>query len=251
MNGSAVNSLDLQDPERFTPESVGASSPRSVPVPHGLRRHAVYEVGLTSALLFGVVTIVRWIIGPSPISRAIPDIHLQLVLVGAAVGCLITLLILSPLGRASGGHMNPAITLAVWRYKAFPGCGVPYYVVAQLAGSALGPIFGRLVWGSPVARTPVVYAALQPAAGWTFWDLFGVEAATVGLIVVVVGLFLSVPCLARAVPYVVGFLVGAAIAGLGTITGGSANTARQFGPAIVSGRTHLLLPTSLPTSSRP
>jgi glycerol uptake facilitator-like aquaporin len=98
---------------------------------------------------------------------------------------------------------------------------MPYYVLAQLAGSALGPILGRLVWGSPVARTPVVYAALRPAAGWTFWDLFPVEAATVALIVLVVGLFSSVPRLARAVPYVVGFLVGAAIAGLGTITGGS------------------------------
>jgi len=62
----------------------------------------------------------------------------------------------------------------------------------------------------------------------------------VALIVLIVGLFLSVPRLARAVPYVVGFLVGAAIAGLETITGGSANPARQFGPAIVSGRTHLL-----------
>ena len=144
-------------------------------------------------------------------------------------------------GRASSGHMNPAITLAVWRYKAFPGCGVPYDVLAQLAGSALGPILGRLVWGSTVARTPVVCAALQPAAGWTFWDLFGVEAATVALIVLIVGLFSSVPRLARVVPYVVGFLVGAAIAGLGTITGGSANPVRQFGPAIVSGRTHLLL----------
>lgn len=157
-----------------------------------------------------------------------------------AVGFLLTLLILSPPGRASGGHMNPAITLAMWRYKAFPGSGVSYYVVAQLAGSALGAIVGGLVWASPVARTPVVYAALQPAPGWTFWDLFPVEAATVAVIVLVVGLFLSVPRLAGAVPCLVGFLIGAAIAGLGTITGGSENPARQFGPAIVSGRTHLL-----------
>lgn len=137
--------------------------------------------------------------------------------------------------------MNPAITLAMWRYRAFPGSGVAYYVVAQMAGSALGPIVARVAWGSPVARTPVVYAALQPARGWTFWGLFPVEAATVAVIVLAVGLFLSAPRLAGSVPYLVGFLVGAAIAGLGTITGGSANPARQFGPAIASGRTHLLL----------
>lgn len=73
--------------------------------------------------------------------------NLQLVLVGPAVGRLITLLILSPLGRASGG----------------------------LAGSALGPIVDRLVWGSPAARTPVLDAALHSAAGWTFWDFLSAQ----------------------------------------------------------------------------
>jgi glycerol uptake facilitator-like aquaporin len=176
-----------------------------------------------------------------PISRTLPNIDVELVLVGAVVGCLITLLILSPPGRGSGGHMNPAITLAMWRYKAFFGSGVPYYVVAQLAGSALGTIVGRLVWGSPVARMPVVYGAVQPAPGWTFWGLFPVEVATVAVIVLVIGRFLSLPRVAGPCLTSSDLLSGGAIAGLGTITGGGANPARQFGPAIVSGRTDLLL----------
>jgi len=52
------------------------------------------------------------------------------------------------------------------------------------------------------------------------------------LIIVLVGVFLSVPRLAPRVPWLVGGLIGAAIAGLGTVTGGSVNPARQFGPAV-------------------
>jgi hypothetical protein len=33
-------------------------------------------------------------------------------------------LILSPPVQASGGHMNPAISFAMWRFGVFPGAGV-------------------------------------------------------------------------------------------------------------------------------
>ena len=89
-----------------------------------LARDSGFEFVLTAVLLFGVVTIVRWVIGPSLISRAIPGIHIELVIVGAAVGLLLVGLILSPPGRASGGHTNPAISLAMWRFGVFPGAGV-------------------------------------------------------------------------------------------------------------------------------
>ena len=55
--------------------------------------HSALEFLLTFVLLSGVVTIVRWVIGPSAIARAIPHIHLQLLVVGTVVGLLITGLI--------------------------------------------------------------------------------------------------------------------------------------------------------------
>ena len=39
-----------------------------------LARHSALELILTSILLFGVTTIVRFVVGPSPISRAFPQI---------------------------------------------------------------------------------------------------------------------------------------------------------------------------------
>jgi glycerol uptake facilitator-like aquaporin len=205
-----------------------------------LARDSAFELILTSALLFGVVSIVRWVIGPSPISRTIPAIHTELWIVGAAVAFLLAGLILSPLGRASGGHTNPAISLAMWRFGVFPGAGVIPYTVAQLLGSVLGVVAARRVWGNVVAEPPVLHAALQPAPGWSTSELFATEAFGMAIIVFLVGLCLAVQRLTPFVPWIVGALVGIGIAVLGTATGGSLNPARQFGPALVSGQTQFL-----------
>jgi glycerol uptake facilitator-like aquaporin len=209
--------------------------PRLPPLSQRLR-HSGYEAVLTTALLFGVATAVRWVIGPSPVSRAIPGIHVELLLVGVVVGLLLAGLILCPLGHASGGHLNPAISLAMWRLGVFPGRSVLLYWVAQLIGSLLGVLLARAVWGPAVARPPVAYAALRPAPGWSNAMVFGVEGASMAAIIVLVGTFLSVPRLAPKVPWLVGGLIGAAIAGLGTVTGGCVNPARQIGPAVFAGQ---------------
>jgi len=198
------------------------------------------ELMLTSALLFGVTTIVRFVVGPSPISRALPQIHVQLFLVGTLVGLLLSLLIISRAGRASGGHMNPAISLAMWRFGVFPAVGIVPYIVAQLLGSVIGVLAARAAWGAVVARPPVLYAVIQPAPIWSAAPLFAAELICMGLFVFTVGYFLSNPRLARFVPWLVGILIGLAIVLLGTQTGGCLNPARQFGPAVVSAHTDKL-----------
>ncbi|MEU6346106.1 aquaporin [Streptomyces sp. NPDC046977] len=199
-------------------------------------RRSSHEFLLTFVLLFGVTTIVRWVVGPSAISEAIPGIRLKLLVVGVAAGLLVTGLILSPPGRRSGGHMNPAISLAMWRFEVFPGAAVAPYIVAQLAGSLLGVLAARGVWGSAVGAPPVAYAALQPAPGWSTAGFFLAEAASTAVIVLVVGLFLTTHRLTRFIPCLVGVLVCLCIVLLGTSTGGSLNPARQFGPALAAGQ---------------
>jgi glycerol uptake facilitator-like aquaporin len=203
--------------------------------------HSAYEGALTTALLFCVASFVRWFIGPSAVSRVAPSIHLELLFVGLAVAVLIPALILSPLGRTSGGHMNPAISFGMWWLGVFPGRAVIPYTVAQLAGSLLGVLLARAVWGVPAARLPVAYAVLRPAPGWTNADLFPAEAACMTVIVVLVGLFLSVHELTKFTPWLSGILVGAAITGLGSVTGASLNPAREFGPAVFAGQFGFLI----------
>lgn len=203
-------------------------------------RDSGLELFLTFCMLFGVTSIVRWVIGPSPISRTVPQIQAELLIVGATVAILIGGLILSPPGRATGGHMNPAISLAMWRFGVFPGVGVVPYIVAQLLGSVLGVVVARVVWGPVVAEPPVAYAVLQPGPGWSSISLFVAETLSMAVIVLLVGVCLAVPTLAPFVPWIVGGAIGLAIAMLGTSTGGSVNPARQFGPAALSGQTRFL-----------
>jgi glycerol uptake facilitator protein/aquaporin Z len=192
---------------------------------------------LTSFLLFGVTTIVRFVIGPSPVSRLVSGIHLELLIVGAAVALLLAGLIISRPGKVSGGHMNPAISLAVWRFGVFPAAGIVPYIVGQLLGSVLGVVAARAVWGVTVEQPPVLYAVIQPAPAWSTTPLFAAELIGMGVIVFAVGYVLSIPRFAPLVPWLVGTLIGLGIALLGTETGASFNPARQFGPAVISGHT--------------
>ncbi|MCL7377636.1 MIP/aquaporin family protein [Streptomyces sp. 35G-GA-8] len=215
--------------------SQASTDPARAITPSVILRHSLLELLLTLLLLFGVTTIVRWVVGPSPISSAIPSFEVQLLIVGVAVGVLLCGLIVSPLGRVSGGHINPAITLTMWRFRVFPGVSVVPYILAQLAGSLLGVLAARAVWGPVTDNPPVSDASLSPAPGWSSWAVFPAEAASMAVIVLLVGWFLSVPRLAPLMPAVIGLLVGLGIALLGPITGGCINPARQFGPALVSG----------------
>ncbi|MEU0964875.1 aquaporin [Streptomyces sp. NPDC005917] len=205
-----------------------------------MARNSAAECLLAFVLLMAVITIVRWVAGPSPVSAAIPEVHAELLIIGGCVGLVLAGLILSPPGKASGGHINPAISIAMWRFGLFPGASVTPYIAAQLAGSLLGALAGGAVWGPVTDRPPVRDASLQPGHGWSAGALFAAETASMGVIVLLVGLFVAAPRLAPLVPWLVGLLIGAAIALLGTTTGGSVNPARQFGPAIVAGRLDFL-----------
>ncbi|MFJ9030433.1 MIP/aquaporin family protein [Streptomyces sp. NPDC102274] len=224
----------------FRARSRASAAPARATSPSVILRNSLLELLLALVLLFGVTTIVRWVVGPSPISSAIPPVEVQLLIVGVAVGVLLWGLIVSPVGRVSGGHINPAITLTMWRFRVFPGVSVVPYILAQLAGSVLGVLVARSVWGGVIDNPPVSDAALRPAPGWSSLALFPAEAASMAVIVLLVGWFLSVPRLAPLVPGVVGLLVGLGITLLGPITGGCINPARQFGPALVSGHLDFL-----------
>src|SRR3984893_13420971 len=105
-------------------------------------------------------------------------------------------LILSPPGRTTGGHMNPAISLAMWRFGVFPGVGVVPYIAAQLLGSVLGVVVARAVWGPVVAEPRVACAVLQPGPGWSSMSLFVAETFSMAVIVLLVGVCLAEPRLA-------------------------------------------------------
>jgi glycerol uptake facilitator protein/aquaporin Z len=125
----------------------------------------------------------------------------------------------------------------MWMFGSFRLFGVIVYAAAQVAGSVAGTLLARLVWGRPFTARPVDNAVLLPAKGWNSLDVFGVEASSVCLIVLLIGIYLSSHKLSVWLPLVAGLLFGVAIAALGGLTGASENPARELGPALFSGET--------------
>jgi glycerol uptake facilitator-like aquaporin len=199
-------------------------------------RHAADEFALTTVLLFLVVTVVRWVRDPAS-ALYIVDLDVALAVIGVLSGGILTAMILTPLGRRSGGHMNPAVTVALWLMDAFPGRDVTPYLLAQLVGSAAGTGLGRLAWGRAVAIPSVAYVVITPSPDWQPSSVFLAEAGSMIALIVVVGFLLATPRRARLLPYAIGLSVALVIALLGSRSGGSINPARQLGPAAFSGQT--------------
>ncbi|MFF1916759.1 MIP/aquaporin family protein [Streptomyces sp. NPDC058239] len=205
-------------------------------LPVRVLRRAAHEFGLTGLLLLLVVTAVRWLLAPdSPLVIANPD--LALAVLGALMGGLLALLILSPSGRYSGGHLNPAVTVALWRLKVFPGRAVIPYITAQAAGSLAGTALGGLAWGTTARHAPIAYAVVRPAPTWNATVVFTAEAGAIVAVTLMLGAVLSRPSTRRLLPYAVGLATALIIALLGPRSGGSANPVRQLGPALLSGNT--------------
>lgn len=196
---------------------------------------AADEFALTTVLLFGVVTMVRWLRDPAS-AIYIADLDVALVVIGILSGIVVTALMFSKPGKRSGAHMNPAVTVALWLMDVIPGRRVPLYVVAQLAGSAVGTGLGRLAWGPAVALPSVAIATIKPSPSWQAGSVFLAEVGAMFILIVVAGFLMADPRRIRLLPYAIGLAVGLVIALLGARSGGSINPARQFGPAAFSGQ---------------
>ena len=204
--------------------------------PDRMLARAADEFALTTVLLFIAVSVVRWL-RDSGSALYIADLNIALVVIGALSGTVLTGLILSPVGKRSGGHMNPAVTVALWAMGAFPGRRVAPYVLAQLAGSAAGAGLARLAWGDAVSLRSVAVGAIRPAPTWQPAAVTVAETVGMTAVILIVGFLMSRPGAARLVPYAIGLSVGLVIAFLGPRSGGSINPARQLGPAVLSGQT--------------
>ncbi|MER5604281.1 aquaporin, partial [Streptomyces sp. NPDC002265] len=201
------------------------------------------ELAATALMLLAVTVLMRHLFHPGSWLHAhLPSDNVRLLVDAVVSGAVVAALIASPLGRLSGAHMNPAVTVTLWAVRRLPGRDVPLYLSAQTAGSVLGTAAGRLLCGPSVAHPDVNYALLSARhAAPDAWIMLR-EAVATGVLLAVVVRLARDPRLAGVAPLTVGALLTALIALTTNVTGGSLNPARQFGPWLLSGGEGLLWP---------
>ena len=134
------------------------------------------------------------------------------------------------MGRVSGAHLNPAVSIAFWMRRDFPGRRVPAYVIVQFAGAVLAAWFLQAV-----VHVSSSYGANYPGHGATQIDAFLMEVVlTLGLVSVILGTASGAQQVGLFGAIGVGGYI--ALAGLWSspISGTSMNPARTLGPDIVS-----------------
>jgi aquaporin Z len=187
------------------------------------------ESAATALFVLGALSAVCLVSsGDLPVHDLLPSESARRLLIGLLVGATVSLVAISPLGRLSGSHLNPAVTLAFRVLGRVSGPDVAGYLVAQFLGALAGAAALRALWG-PVALSigggvtrPSVAVALAA----------GLEAAMTVLLVTTIFFFVSSMERARWTPLAIWPLIAILIWAFSPYTGTSLNPARSAGPAI-------------------
>ena len=149
-------------------------------------------------------------------------------------------------GRISGAHINPAVTLGLAVVGKFPWADVPGYIGGQMLGAFLG---AALVWLSYLPHwretedknLKLAVFSTGPAIRRLplnlLTEIVGTFALVFGILAIVAN---TAPAQAGLTPLLVGLLVGTIGLSLGGPTGFALNPARDLGPRLA----HAVLPIS-------
>lgn len=179
--------------------------------------------------LYGTFLLVIVAAGGGMMSQAFPDMISREAAV-VAPGLMVMGVILF-MGKVSGAHLNPAVSVAFAMRSDFPWRRVPGYIVVQLVGASLAALFLR--W---VIDVSAVYGSNYPASSYSSGAAFLMEALlTLGLVSVILGTASGAQNIGIFGAIGVGSYI--ALAGLwgSPISGTSMNPARTFGPNLVGG----------------
>lgn len=167
----------------------------------------------------------------SPAPRALPSPLARRALMGLAMGATAVGLIYSPLGKRSGAHLNPAVTLTFLTLGKVKPPDALLYAAAHFAGALLGVAAGALALGPLLASPSVRYVATVPGRSGPL-VAFAAELAISFLLMLVVLRTASSPRWERWTGLFAGLLVATYVTVEAPLSGMSMNPARTFGSAL-------------------
>ena len=168
----------------------------------------------------------------SALHQALPDPWLRRLVIGVAMGVTAISIIYSPMGKRSGAHLNPAVTLTFLCLGKIETWDAVFYVLAQFVGGALGVMLAAYVLGAMlVGNAAVNYAVTLPGIPGR-WVAFAAEMfLSFGLMLVVLNLS-NRPSLNRYTGLFAGALIALYITVEAPLSGMSMNPARTVASAL-------------------
>ncbi|MGH2980512.1 MAG: MIP/aquaporin family protein [Solirubrobacterales bacterium] len=149
------------------------------------------------------------------------------------VNGLVLFAMIAIFGGVSGGHFNPAVTVAVAAARRIDPVDAVVYILAQLSGGVLGALLtkGLLVDEGRAGH----YGATQVSdlLGGNFQGFVVEGIGTLVLVLAVLAVALGTRASKEWAPLAIGLTLAFVVMVAGPLTGGAVNPARWFGPALV------------------
>ncbi len=138
------------------------------------------------------------------------------------------------IGKVSGCHVNPAITIALLATRRIEAWLAGVYIVAQFIGATIGALGIILVFGPAAAKVAGDMGVTSFASPTN-----AIQAAAIEAVGTFIFMFVITAMAADSrspvgwAGLIIGIALGVVIMVIGPITGGSLNPARSFGPALI------------------
>ncbi len=167
-----------------------------------------------------------------PMEQLIPDHSTRLLITGLIFAGSGSLVAISPLGKLSGAHLNPAVSLAFWVQGKMHNHDIGGYIIGQFLGAILGAALLIAVWGRYAAS--MNNGMTLPGTGYSLGYVFLAEVFMTFMLVLSIFIFVSNQRLMRWTPLMTWLLVATMVWLGAAISGTSVNPARSFGPALLT-----------------
>ncbi|MFI5130178.1 MAG: MIP/aquaporin family protein [Chitinophagales bacterium] len=190
-------------------------------------------LGTGLLLLIGLSIVIVMFGSGSPVEQYVPDIGLRRLITGFLFGSTGALIAISAIGKASGAHINPVVTMGFFLMGKIDGRTSISYILGQFAGAIIGCI-PILAWGS-MGRS-ISFGATIPGEGYTLTTVLLGEIITTFTMVILLAIFLAFRTIRPYTPAIFPILYSVMSFLEAAISGTSTNPARSTGPAIISGQ---------------
>jgi len=189
-------------------------------------------IGTALLLLVGLSIVIFMFGSGSPMADLIPGVKVRQMITGFLFGSVGASIALSSIGKVSGAHINPAVTMVFWLFRKLEGRLAITYILAQLTGAIAGCL-PLIIWGQ-LGRS-INFGGTAPGSYYTVGQAFFGEIITTFIMVLLLIVFIGFRKIRQYTPYMFPILYAIMVPLEADISGISTNPARSFGPAVITG----------------